>query len=128
MPFTSYGKKAVLDWMCGGAAASAPAGRFVEFVTGSPTEQSNFTGSAFTPRRTVTFAAANSPQGSATNVAAFTIICAQAAATVRGVNLWDASPGGGNRWLYEPIADIGCRASNTDQAAMSAGAFKIVID
>lgn len=117
--------KNVLDWITGAAAATQPAGRWLQWATGSP-NQAGASDGAFSSRRTVTFAAANSPQGSATNAAAVSGATASAAATVRGWNLYDSSVGG-TRLAYGTLtATLGCK-SGTDCPAFGAGGLKITI-
>ncbi len=124
MPLTDAMEKAVLDWVLGGAAATRPTARWVGLATASPTSVSAFEG-AYNTRATVTFAAAASPQMSATNANAFSNISALAAATVVGWNLWDAGAAG-NRLAYgTATAAIGCKSA--DNVAIAAGGIKIVL-
>ncbi len=124
MPLDSYLSKATLDWMTGAAAATQPSSRFISFATASPTSQSAFDG-PFSPRATVSFAAANSPQMSATNVAGFSNVTATAAATAVGWNLWNA-PTGGSRLAYGTVAaNITCKSA--DNIAVAAGSVKITL-
>lgn len=125
MPFTQYAQKALLDWLTGAAAVSQPPGRWIQFATASPRSDSAFDG-PFTSRQTVTFAGANSPQGSVTNAAALTCGVATAAATPVGWNLYDRSVGG-TRLAYGTLsASIGCKSGN-DNPAFIAGGLKITI-
>jgi hypothetical protein len=60
--------KNLLDWACGGASPTAPAGRFLGLSLGSPTSVSNSeiaTGSGYF-RSTCMFGAAGTPTSSAT--------------------------------------------------------------
>lgn len=125
MPLTAFAEKQVLDWWTGAAAASPPGGRWIQWATGSPNDNGASDG-AFSSRRTITFGAANSPQGSVTNAAAVSGATASAAATCFGWNLYESSVGG-NRWAYGTLsASISCR-SNTDCPAFGAGGLKITI-
>lgn len=124
MPLHPFAQKLTLDWVTGGAAASQPTARWIGFATQSPTSQSSHEGQANT-RATVTFAGANSPQGSVTNLNPFSNISALATVTFVGWNLWDA-PTGGNRLAYgTTTANIG--AKTNDNIVISAGGIKIVL-
>lgn len=123
MPLTAYGAKQVLDWVTGAAAATQPAGRFIQWATGSPNNDGASDG-PFSPRQTVTFAPMNSPQGSATNLNALTGT-ATAAGTAIGWNLYDAAVAG-NRIAYGTLsANVGCKSA--DNPAFAAGALKITL-
>jgi hypothetical protein len=125
MPLTNYLNKQVLDWITGGASATQPVGRWIQWATGSP-NQNGASDGPFSSRFTITFAAANSPQGTVTNVAAVTGAVASTAATCLGWNLYDSSVGG-NRLAYGTLsASISCRSA-TDQPAFAAGALKITL-
>lgn len=123
MPLTDYMAKNILDWMLGGAAAVQPPGRFIQWATGSPTEAGASDG-PFSPRQTVTFAGANSPAGSVTNVNAITGT-ATAVGTAIGWNLYDRSVGG-TRLAYGTLtANVGCKSA--DNPAFPAGALRITL-
>jgi hypothetical protein len=124
MPLTPYMSKQILDWQTGAAAATQPPGRWLQWATASPTTASAFDG-PFSSRRTCTFAAANSPQGSATNLGAVTGATVSVAATAVGWNLYDSSVGG-NRIAFGTVAAaVGCKSG--DAPVFSAGALKITI-
>ena len=123
MPFTGYIEKALLDWSTGAAAVTVPPGRWIQWATASPTSQSAFDG-PFSPRMTVTFASANSPQGSVTNLNAITGT-ATAAATAVGWNLYDSNVGG-TRIAYGTLsASVGCKSA--DNPAFGAGGLVITL-
>jgi hypothetical protein len=123
MPFDPYIEKALLDWTTGAAAVTAPSGRWIQWATASPTSQSPFDG-PFSPRFTVTFAGANSPQGSVTNLNAITGT-ATAAATAVGWNLYNSSVGG-SRLAYGTLsAIVGCKSA--DNPAFGAGGLIITL-
>jgi len=125
MSLDPYLAKGMLDWCLGGAAAPTISGRWIQWATGSPTTNAASDG-AFSSRRSVTFAPANSPQGSCTLSVAVTGATCSAAATVRGWNLYDASVGG-NRLMYGTLtATLGCK-SGSDAPAFGAGALKITL-
>jgi hypothetical protein len=124
MPFTGYAEKALLDWcLLGASAPTQPAACFISWATASPTSQSAFDG-PFSPRMTVTFAGANSPQGSVTNLNAVTGT-ATAAGTAVGWNIWDANAAG-NRLAYGTFtANVGCKSA--DNPAFGAGGLIITL-
>lgn len=122
---TPYLAKALLDWALNGATPTRPSQLWVQWATASPTTQSAFDG-PFSSRRTATFAAANSPNNSATLLAAVSGATASAAATVVGWNLYDASSGG-NRLLFGTLsASLGCKSAS-DNPAFPAGGLVIVL-
>ena len=125
MPLTDAMEKATLDWLLGGAAATRPTARWLSFATGSPNQAGASDGGA-TPRCTVTFASANSPQLSATNLNAISAtVSGVAAFTFIGWNLYNSSAGG-TRLAYGTFsAGIGCKSG--DNPALSAGALKITL-
>jgi hypothetical protein len=128
MPFDPAQQKQMLDWLTGGASVTKPNSRFVSFATASPTSVSDFTG-PIASRRSCTFAGANSPNMSATNVAV--ISCSiQTAATFVGWNLFNSSALGttlnGTRLAWGTLsASIGCAAGDT--LGFAAGALKITL-
>lgn len=125
MPLTSFMEKRVLDFICGGAAAAAPGGRWLNWATGSPDDNGDSVG-PFSSRRTVTFSAANSPAGSVANSAAVSGATASAAATVRGWNLYESSVGG-ERLAYGTVTiTLGCK-SGSDNPAFPAAGLKMTI-
>src|SRR5262245_54524539 len=124
MPFTVEGEVLILDWVLGGANPTRPTQRWVQFATQSPTSQSAF-GGPIQSRMSVTFASANSPQMSVTNLNAFSATTCTAVATVIGWNLWDHSTGG-TRLLYgTTTAAIGCKSA--DNIAIGAGQIIITL-
>lgn len=124
MPLSDVFEKQALDWALGGAAASQPTQRWIQFATASPTTASAFDG-PFSPRATVTFAAANSPQMSATNLNTVVLATATAAATAVGWNLYDRSVGGTRIAYGTTTAAIGCKSG--DQPSLNPGGLKITL-
>lgn len=125
MPLTQYLGKQTLDWMLGGATGTQPAGRWIQWATGTPTEAGASDG-PFVSRATVTFAAAASPAGTVSNANALTGGSASAAATAQGWNLYDRSVGG-TRLAYGTLtAVLGCKSA-TDNPAFAVGALKITL-
>lgn len=124
MPLTETFEKQMLDWALGGAAGSQPTQRWIQFATQSPTSQSAFDG-PFTPRATVTFAAANSPQMSKTNLNTISVVTATAAGTAVGWNIYDRSVGGTRIAYGTTTANIGCKSG--DQPALAPGQLKITL-
>ena len=122
MPVTPYMAKAMLDWCLGGAAATQPAGRFIAFATGIPNASGASDGVA--TRMTVTFAGANSPQASVTNLNTL-LQTVTVVATFTGWTLYDALAGG-NRLAYGTFtANMGCRSADTPQ--VNSGALTITL-
>lgn len=124
MPLTDVFEKQLLDWALGGAAGSQPTQQWIQFATASPTSQSTFDG-PFSPRATVTFAAANSPQGSKTNLNTISVITATAAGTAVGWNIYDRSVGGTRIAYGTCTAAIGCKSG--DQPALNPGTLRITL-
>jgi len=124
MPLTDVFEKQLLDWGLGGAAASQPTQRWIQFATASPTNANAFDG-PFSPRATVTFAAANSPQGSVTNLNTISVVTATAAGTAVGWNIYDRSVGGTRIAYGTCTAAIGCKSG--DQPALNPGTLKITL-
>lgn len=124
MPLTQYGQKLLLDWWLGGAAVTQPPGRWIQYATASPRSDSAFDG-PFSPRDTVTFAGANSPQMSVTNLNTMQSVSATAAGTAVGWNLYDRSSGGTRLAYGTCTAAIGCKSGDSIQIAP--GGLKIVL-
>jgi len=125
MPFTDALEKSTLDWMLGGAAPTRPGGRWISFATGSPNNAGASDGGA-TPRCTVTFAAANSPQMSVTNLNAISAtVSGVASLTFIGWNLYDSSAGGVRLAYGTCTAAIGCKSG--DNPSFAAGALKLTL-
>lgn len=124
MGLTQYLQKQLLDWSLGGAAGTQPAGRFLMFATGSP-NTSGASDGPFSPRKTVTFAAENSPQMSATNVAAISGCTATAIATALGWNIYDNATGGNRIFFGTMTASLGC--ASADVAGFNAGGLTITL-
>ncbi len=111
MGASAYLQKALLDWSLQGATPAAPAALWLDMVTSSPNATSAFSGGAFFSRRTVTFAAANSPNTSATLVGAFTAT-ATAVATFVGFNLYD------HLFWGTMTANVACASGDTPACAV----------
>ena len=124
MPLSRELTHDMLDWVLGGAAPTRPTQRWLQFATASPTSASAFDG-PFSPRNTVTFAAANSPQMSATNLNTISVVTATAVGTAVGWNLYDNSVGGTRLAYGTCTAAIGCKSG--DQPALNPGALKILL-
>jgi hypothetical protein len=125
MPLMDILEKSALDWVLGGANPVRPGGRWLSFATGSPNAAGASDG-GFTPRCTVTFAAANSPQMSATNLNAISAtLSGVASLTAIGWNLYESSVGG-NRLAYGTCtAAIGCKSG--DNPSLPAGALLLTL-
>jgi hypothetical protein len=98
---------------------------------GSPTSVSGseWTGSGVT-RQTVTFGAAASPGGSATNTAAVTFGPVTSAASISGIQIWDTISGttanAGNLLWYGLLATVRTLVSG-DSVVLASGAMTITL-
>jgi hypothetical protein len=100
---STYTMKAMLDWDLGGAAPTRPSSWAVGLSLGAPTSVSASelaTGSGAN-RQQVTFGAAASPAGSASNANAMTFGPFSGACTVSALQVWDTSgaTGGSYHWF-----------------------------
>ncbi len=125
MALDQYLQKAILDWSLNGATPTRPPGCWIQFATGTPNTAGASDG-PFVSRVTCTFAAANSAQGSVTNLAAITGASATAAATAQGWNIYDRSQGGTRLYFGTLTANLGCKSA-TDNPAITAGGLKVII-
>ena len=130
MPADPWAEKAMLDWVLGGATPTQPASWFVGLAGGSPTSvsASELTAqlSGGTSRLAVVFGAASTPatSGTASNTAAITFSFVSAA-TVRGVNVWNASSGG-TRLAYGTTAASSVMVA-ADTYAFPIGSLRITL-
>jgi hypothetical protein len=126
MPLTSYMQKQILDYLLGGAAPTQPSNRWISWATGSPNDNGASDG-PFVSRASWNAAAANSPQGSATNQSSVInqTMTGAGTATVIGWNLWDASAGG-TRLAYGTLSASALIAT-ANSVRMSAGIMKLII-
>jgi len=128
MPLDPAIQKAVLDWIGGGAAVTRPGGTWIAFATGTPTASGDSAiGTNTMSRVTCTFAAANSPQGSMTNLAAVTCAANSSAATFLGYNIYESSSAGRRIGYNTLTASVSFRAGSGDQVVFSAGALKVTL-
>jgi hypothetical protein len=103
----AYGSKQMLDWVLGGAAATAPASRLAALTYGTPfstaalgqgSEHSSNLGYI---RQTALFSAAASPAGSASNTAAMTFGPFSSSNAIQGLVITDTiSIFSGNIWWF----------------------------
>lgn len=128
MGCTEYLAKAFLDWSLQGATPTAPSQLWADLATSSPTSRSAFAGAVagrnMLSRFTVSMAAANSPQGSATNVSSAIGICT-GTATYVGFNLYDAKTSGTRLMWGTLTASITCASGDTP--GFTAGGLVIVM-
>lgn len=125
MPLTQYAQKAVLDYLLGGATPTRPGAAWVSWATGSPNANGASDAGQINSRLSWNAAAANSPQGSATNQSTGIAATATAACTILGWNLWDASVAG-TRLAYGTLAaSVGVASANS--VRIGVGSMKIVI-
>lgn len=93
-----YARKAMLDWVLGGATPTRPSAWWVGLSYGAPTSVSG-SEIAFS-RATLTAAAANTSNGILASNAASVAFASQIyASTVSGYQVWDASAGGNMLWF-----------------------------
>jgi hypothetical protein len=117
--------KAVLDWVLGAATPTRPGARWVSWATGSPNDNGASDAGQLNSRHSWDAAAANSPQGSATNRSTGIAVTATAACTILGWNLWDASVAG-TRLAYGTLAaSVGIASANS--VRIGVGSMKIII-
>lgn len=123
----AFFQKAILDWSLRGVG-SAPAAWFVGVSLGVPSSTSGSelgTGSGMT-RQTVSFAAAASPAGSASNVNAMTF-GPSSGGTFSGMQIWDTSAVTAGNMLFEgPFATARTLGSG-DSLVIGAGQLVISI-
>jgi hypothetical protein len=91
--------KLLLDWLLLGATPTRPGGCWLGLATGAPNSRfaSELSASAYA-RLTVTFAAAASPAGTASNNNSFAFGPYGAWNTILGVAIFDAASGGTTLW------------------------------
>jgi hypothetical protein len=100
----AHAAKQMLDWVLGGAAATQPASRLAALTFGVPTSVSALgeiqINSGYT-RATVTFGAAASPAGSASNIASFTFGPFSSSQSILGMLIYDTPAiNSGSIWWY----------------------------
>lgn len=122
-----WAQKALLDWALGGATPTRPPALFAGLAIGTPSSisASEATAAGYA-RRTVTMAAAGTPasSGTATNNVAFTFTF-NAAQTVAGFHLWDATTAG-NMLFYGQLSASSIMASG-DTLAFASAALAVKI-
>jgi hypothetical protein len=99
---SAYLEKGMLDWTLGGATPARPNAWWLGLAVGTPTvtsasEMNTLTGYS---RLTLSMAAANSPQGSATNLNAMTFGPFSSVGSALGAVLFDGSPVGSSDNLW----------------------------
>ena len=120
---SAYLQKALLDWTCGGAAATQPAKRWAALSLGTPSSVSGSeipTASGYS-RITALFGAAASPAGSVSNTAAMTFGPFSASMAVQGALLYDDSTVGSNNILFYGTLSAAKTVNAGDQIIFSAG-------
>jgi hypothetical protein len=126
VPLDPFARKLLLDWVLGGAAATQPGSRWVSYATQSPTTQSAFDG-PFRSRGTLKYAAANSPQMSATILSSASPQgTSTAIMTAVGWNMWNSSSGG-QRLMYGTFGASVGMASNDTIVIAAAAQMKITL-
>jgi hypothetical protein len=89
----------LLDWLCRGGSPVRPAATWAGLAVGPPNSRygSEFTGSNYA-RQPVSFAAAQSPAGTASNQNALRFGPFGSWVTVAGLQIWDSSTQGSMLW------------------------------
>ena len=126
---SAYARKALLDWMLGGAAAPVdPTKWAVGLSLGAPTSVlgSEIATTYGYTRMTAAFGAAASPGGSAINAAAITFGPFTTAASVSGIQVWDTvlQADSGNMLAYGLLATVRTVASG-DSLVVASGALTV---
>lgn len=123
MALDPFAAKQALDWLLGGAVATRPASRWIEFASGSPTSVSA-SAAPVQSRISWNAAAASSPLGAATNrslgTATATAIC-----TIVAWNMYWSSAGGARLMWGTFSSSLGCASADTP--AFAAGALTITL-
>jgi hypothetical protein len=100
----AFGAKQMLDWVLGGASATAPSSRLIALSTATPTSVSasgEVNSQQGYARATALFSAAASPAGSASNTASITFGPFSSSNAIQGMLLYDTiSINSGNIWWY----------------------------
>jgi hypothetical protein len=125
----AFGQKAILDWILGGAAANSPSFRFAGLAWGTPVSNggSELTANFGYTRQTVTFGAAASPVGSASNNNAMTFGPFSSIASILGIQMWDQSAvGSTNMWLFGTL-QTARTVGVGDSLVVAAGALTITL-
>lgn len=128
---TDYAEKAMLDWVLGGATPTRPTAWGIGIQTGVPNDSTQSDGTALLAscRLPVTFGAAASPGGSATNTAAITFGTFLTAGTIQGVHIWDTvtqNGTGGNALWWGTLATARA-VSSGDSLVIASGALTITL-
>ena len=124
---SAYLEKALLDYSLNAGAVTRPTTWAVGLSLGAPSSTSGSeiaTGSGMT-RQLVTFAAATSPPGSASNSNAMTFGPINAAGTISAIQIWDTSAATiGNMLYYCPLS-VARTLGSGDSLVIAAGALVI---
>lgn len=126
---SAYAEKAMLDWVLGGATPTRPAAWAIGLSVGTPSSVSASeiaTGSGYT-RQGVTFPAAASPAGSASNSLAATFGPFSTGCTVQGVHVWDTSAATAGNMLWYGLLATARTLGAGDSLVINAGALTITL-
>lgn len=126
---SAYLEKVLLDWCLTTVAPTKPAGWSVGLSLGVPssTSGSELAVGSGANRQAVTFAAAASPAGSASNTAAMTFGPFSSSATISGLQIWDTvGSTAGNMLWYGTLTTA--RALNAgDSLVFNAGSLIVTL-
>lgn len=92
MSLADYLEDKLVDHVCGGAAFTQPAARYVKLHIGNPGEACTSNAAAETTRKAATFGASSA--GTATTTSTLSWTSYPAAETVTHFSMWDASTAG----------------------------------
>lgn len=126
---SAYAQKSILDWQLGGAAATQPTERFAGLAGGVPTSvaASELAAASGYARQTSLFAAAASPQGTASISAAMTFGPFVSAGAIVGLQLWDGDTVGANNMLWYGTLQTARTVASGDTLIVSAGALIVTL-
>lgn len=125
---SAYMEKAELDWSLGGATPTRPSAWAVGLTVGVPTSvsASEYGGGGYA-RATVTFAAAASPAGSASQSNAMTFGPFSTAATISGIHVWDNTTVANGNMLYYGTLATARTLGVGDSLVVNAGALVVTL-
>ena len=125
----AFSGKLVLDFLCGGAAATAPTARWLGLAVGTPgsndnagSEMGTLTGYS---RLSALFGAAASAAGSASITAGLTFGPFSSVGSALGCHVWNGSPVGSSNILLQGTLQTARTFAIGDSLVFSAGALTI---
>jgi len=121
--------KLVLDFICGGAAATQPGFRWAGLAWGTPTSTggSELNTSIGYSRITASFGAANSPAGSVSNNVAMTFGPFSSVMSILGIHVWDGSPVASSNMMLFGTLQTARTVGVGDSLVVAVGALTITL-